>query len=249
MDRIMRKSAASPITSAAGGALLAAGFAVLAAFMLIRQNAEPIPYTIPQQVDRASLIPGPRRGAMTDPASIRIGTSQQSCNGCHQIFAQTTPADEPRDYHAQIRLNHGLNNRCGNCHDQQDAQKLVLHDRSTIGFSQAPFMCAQCHGTVYRDWQRGTHGKTLGSWIQGSSLQRRLGCNECHDPHSPRYTPMQPLPGPDTLRMGDQHEHSHPAGGRTSPLQRWLKTLPAAPDSVHPTDQPGASPVPQGALQ
>jgi hypothetical protein len=64
-------------------------------------------------------------------------------------------------------------------------------------------VCAKCHGPAYRDWQKGTHGKTLGSWQAGDS-RRRLGCTECHDPHSPAYPRIVPLPAPTTLRMGDQ---------------------------------------------
>ena len=212
------------------GLLLATGFGLLALLMLSRPGASLAPGSTPRSVDPASLIPGPRRTAMADPAAILISGTPQSCSGCHQIFTPVTKPLAQLGYHEQVKLSHGLNNRCANCHDQQDSQRLVLHDQSTVPFAQAPLMCAQCHGTVYRDWQRGTHGKTLGSWITGAASQRRLVCNECHDPHAPRYTPIEPLPGPDTLRMGDQQHHeTHTDPRRTSPLQRWLTTRDTMP--------------------
>jgi hypothetical protein len=167
---------------------------------------------------------------MSDPAHVLIDGRPQSCNGCHQIFRSSHAAGVMPNYHQDVGLNHGLNNRCANCHDANERERLALRDGTTIGFADTPRLCAQCHGTVYRDWQRGTHGKTLGSWITHSDAQRRLSCNECHDPHSPRYQPYPPLPGPNTLRMGDQSEPLHQAPSRHSPLQR----PPHNPDAPHP---------------
>ncbi len=163
---------------------------------------------------------------MTDPAHLMIDGRPQTCIGCHQIFASASPAGATLSFHDDVRLNHGMNNRCSNCHDPYDHQRLILRNGTTVPFAQTPQLCAQCHGTVYRDWQRGTHGKTLGSWLTHSIEQLRLTCNECHDPHSPRYDHTQPLPGPRTLRMGDQRPaplHHDPSG--ESPLQRWLQNL------------------------
>jgi len=126
-----------------------------------------------------------------------------------------------------------MNTRCVNCHDVTNRELLTLRDGSTVAYAQTPLLCAQCHGTTYRDWQKGTHGKTLGSWKTDSASQRRLSCNECHDPHSPRYAPYEPLPGPNTLRMGMQaHEGGH--GPERSPLRRWIHSTSTAPASIGP---------------
>jgi hypothetical protein len=196
-------------------------------------------------VDRSELAVGPRRQAMTDPPRILIDGVTQNCNGCHQIFQSSSPAGTVLDYHQDITLNHGLNNRCVNCHDADDRQVLTLRDGTIVPFSQTPRLCSQCHGTVFRDWERGTHGKTLGSWRTHTDGQRRLDCNECHNPHSPRYEPYQPLPGPNTLRMGEQRSPEHPSEHpreprRSSPLQQWLhadphSTVPHSPSrGEHP---------------
>lgn len=217
---------AEPRGSAAWlGWLLPVGFVALAVLLYVGSGRSDVPVVAAAHVDRASLVVGPRRVAMADPAHILVDGMPQNCNGCHQIFVASQTAGRPMSYHQDVRLSHGLNDRCVNCHDSENMERLTLRDGSTIGFAETPQLCAQCHGTVYRDWQRGTHGKTLGSWVTHSEAQRRLSCNECHDPHAPKYEPYTPLPGPNTLRMGEQHaEPSHDGGSKESPLQRWLRS-------------------------
>lgn len=166
---------------------------------------------------------------MSDPAHIFVDGAAQTCNGCHQIFRSASPGGAALNYHADIGLRHGMNNRCVNCHDPANREVLALRDGTTIPFAQAPRLCAECHGTVFRDWERGTHGKTLGSWINQSESQHRLRCNECHNPHAPKYEPYTPLPGPSTLRMGVQNPgQSQGHAQKASPLQRWLRARDAA---------------------
>ena len=47
---------------------------------------------------------------------------------------------------------------------------------------------------------------------------------DCHDPHSPRFGKIEPLPGPNTLRMGEPYHHSSEAQDR-NPLERWKAAL------------------------
>jgi hypothetical protein len=154
-------------------------------------------------ISRDQLVPGPRRQAKADPPTYVTGGFEHRCNSCHRLFRSRPDAAPRLVQHTEITLNHGMNNRCYNCHDRKDREKLVLMRAIPGTFSQATELCAKCHGPAYRDWQKGTHGKTLGSWQAGDS-RRRLGCTECHDPHSPAYPRIVPLPAPTTLRMGDQ---------------------------------------------
>lgn len=228
------------------GWLLPTGFLALAIVLLVDVRGIEIPLAASTPVDAASLVVGPRREAMQDPAVIAVEGLSQTCSGCHQIFdssraAGAASSDRPLSYHQEIQLAHGLNDRCVNCHASEDLQMLTLRDGTLVPFAETPTLCAQCHGTVFRDWQRGTHGKTLGSWITHSKQQRRLSCNECHDPHSPKYPSYVPLPGPNTLRMSPRTPPAgHSAAGRQSPLQRWLHDA-AAATSNHPTPM-GAEP-------
>jgi hypothetical protein len=216
------------------GWLLPAGFLLVAAALVADPFRAAIPIGAPAAVDRAMLIVGPGRIAMADPPHIMVEGQPQACNGCHQIFASQHPAGTPLSYHQDLTLSHGMNDRCANCHDAQDRERLTLRDGTTVFFAQTPLLCAQCHGTAYRDWQRGTHGKTLGSWMTGSTEQRRLSCNECHNPHAPRFDAIPPLPGPRTLRMGEPHAEAHHHGGASeSPLQRVIRAIDAADASHH----------------
>jgi len=203
------------------GWLLPVGFALLAAGLFAFSKPAPIPVHPAAAVDRAILVPGPARVAMSDPPRIAVEGVPENCNACHQVFKSAHPAGTDLSFHQDVTLQHGLNDRCVNCHDADNRERLVLRDGTTVPFTQTPQLCAQCHGTLYRDWQKGTHGKTLGSWVTGSAQQVRLNCNQCHDPHSPRFPTYTPLPGPDTLRMGDQSSHGGGEPSR-SPLQRWL---------------------------
>lgn len=206
------------------GWLLPVGFLALAVLLFVGSRGGGVLAPPAVFVDPASLVVGPPRTAMADPPHITVEGRPQNCNGCHQIFRSESPAGATLSFHREVHLSHGLNDRCVNCHDSSDRERLTLRDGTTVPFAQTPQLCAQCHGTVYRDWQRGTHGKTLGSWITHSPEQRRLSCNECHNPHSPRYEPYRPLPGPNTLRMGRQDtESSHSPREERSPLQRWLE--------------------------
>lgn len=208
--------------AAARGWALPAGFLILAGVLWLSPRTVQIPVGTAAAVDRAALVVEPRRKAMTDPPQILVEGRLENCNACHQIFQSAHASGQPINYHTEIRLDHGLNARCVNCHDIHDRERLTLRDGTTVSYAQTPLLCAQCHGTLYRDWQNGTHGKTLGSWVTAAAAQRRLQCNECHDPHSPRYPPYSPLPGPRTLRMGDRSGAAHPPSARGSPLQRWL---------------------------
>lgn len=222
-------STSPPVAASWMGWLLPVGFGVLAVVLFLGSGGSNIPLEPARQIDRTSLQVGPRRDSMTDPPHILVEGVSQTCNGCHQIFRSGSAAGTALNYHTDTRLNHGMNNRCVNCHDAENRERLVLRDGSTVSFAQTPQACAQCHGTVFRDWQRGTHGKTLGSWVTNAEAQNRLDCNECHNPHSPKYEAYTPLPGPNTLRMGTQGSaRSHDGGGEHSPLQRWLRGPDAA---------------------
>lgn len=201
-------------------------FLALAAWFALMPQKADVPIEPATEVPKDRIAPGAIRTPMRDPPSIVVGGFTHRCNECHRFFQSPPMERRTLVQHTDIVLNHGLNDRCFNCHDRRDRERLVLHDNSTVGFDQVPELCAQCHGPVYADWTRGTHGKTMGSWDAAGGKQRRLACNECHDPHAPAYKPFAPLPAPNTLRMGDQrpspeHEERHMS------LRRW--SMPGVP--------------------
>lgn len=115
------------------------------------------------------------------------------CSSCH--------ADQPPDpnrrelgFHEDIVLAHDQENRwCLDCHDAEDRDRLRLASGRTIPFEESYRLCGQCHGTTYRDWRAGIHGKRTGYW---NGPKRYLLCIHCHSPHSPRFRPLKPLPPP-----------------------------------------------------
>ncbi len=113
------------------------------------------------------------------------------CSKCHNY----KPADKSKRklvlYHTDIVFKHaGEQQWCYDCHD---GDKLRLQSGQLIGFEKSYYLCGQCHGTVFRDWKAGIHGKRTGMW-NGEKLYRL--CVSCHDPHQPRFKPLEPKQRP-----------------------------------------------------
>lgn len=97
------------------------------------------------------------------------------------------PNPEPRQLikmHRDINLNHAEWHWCLNCHDTDERNYLRLITGEKISFEKSYRLCGQCHGSIYRDWKIGIHGRRVGNW-DGKKLY--LLCSHCHDPHSPKF--------------------------------------------------------------
>jgi hypothetical protein len=193
------------------------GFFALAGLMASLPARAPIPLPEPHVVEASRIRPGGLRTPMADPPTSHIGGYAQQCSDCHKHFKNPIETKVELVQHTGLVFDHGMNDRCLNCHDRHDRDKLVGPGGTPLPYSRVIELCARCHGTVYRDWERGMHGKSMRSW--DPSRVQRLGCTDCHDPHSPAYGDFEPLPAPSTLRMGDQHGHHHEPP--RSPLQQW----------------------------
>ena len=199
-------------------------FLLLAVWFVVDPSGTAIPLGEARTVDPARLSTAPRRLILSDPPQVAIGGFDRTCMDCHRSFPprETPPARLLQ--HKEIKLNHGINSRCRNCHDPVDRNRLILRDGRSIAYGDVVELCAQCHGPTYRDWQRGAHGRTSGYWDATSGESVRLKCTECHDPHVPRVPamdPIEPLPGPHTLRMGTHAPDEHarePEGSKRNPL-------------------------------
>lgn len=115
------------------------------------------------------------------------------CTECHD---DPDPDTEPRELgmHEEIQLNHGPKDRwCFDCHNPGDRDYLRLVNGTLVGFDESYKLCGQCHGTIYRDWREGIHGRRRGYWNGAKSY---LLCAHCHNPHSPAFQPLKPLPPP-----------------------------------------------------
>lgn len=115
------------------------------------------------------------------------------CSDCHVDLPVNTQRRD-LDEHTKIKLNHGTRDRwCFDCHNPRDRDRLRLVGDALVPFEESYRLCGQCHGDKLRDWKAGIHGKRTGSW---NGDKQYLLCVHCHDAHSPRFKPIEPLPPP-----------------------------------------------------
>ena len=116
------------------------------------------------------------------------------CMDCHDAIDPDPTRRKLVDAHDDIELKHDEEHRwCLDCHDAKDRDKLHLASGELVEFAESYKLCGQCHGTQYRDWKTGIHGKRTGYW---DGNKRYLLCVSCHYPHSPHFAAMEPLPPP-----------------------------------------------------
>lgn len=117
------------------------------------------------------------------------------CSECH---GPDLPPNRQRrvltDMHTDIVLRHDAEHRwCLDCHDADNRDWLHLASGERVSFDESYRLCGQCHGEKARDWRAGVHGRRTGSW---NGHKQYLLCAHCHNPHEPRFKPIQPKPAP-----------------------------------------------------
>ena len=119
------------------------------------------------------------------------------CSDCHEDMDVNPERRVLEDEHTEISemFNHASEQRwCLDCHNPDNRDVLRLANGDLVSFEESYNLCGQCHGTIFRDWKAGIHGKRTGEW-NGKKLYRL--CVHCHNPHSPKFKPIKPLPPPD----------------------------------------------------
>lgn len=116
------------------------------------------------------------------------------CSDCHAEMEPNPKRRELVEMHDDIVLHHAEGQRwCLDCHNLEDRDKLRLVSGEVIPFSESYRLCGQCHGDKFRDWKVGIHGKRTGYW---NGEKQYLLCAHCHNPHSPRFKSVEPMPPP-----------------------------------------------------
>ena len=116
------------------------------------------------------------------------------CNDCHSDLIPDPQRRQLFDMHDDIIFDHDSENRwCLACHSLNNRDSLLLASGILLGFDESYKLCGQCHGPKYRDWKLGIHGKRTGQW---NGEKKYLLCVHCHNPHSPRFQSLEPLPPP-----------------------------------------------------
>jgi len=200
-------------------------FAAVAGLLLADPWRQAIPIPPATKVPPSAVDTTPVRRPALTPQTVIAGMNYR-CSECHDLFPSPEETDRPLTQHEEIVLEHGINNRCFNCHHREDRNFLVDDRGDPIPFDRPPLLCAKCHGPVYRDWTYGVHGRTDGYWDLKAGPMRRLKCVECHDPHDPAFKSMTPAPGPNTLRMGDRGHRPSEEEESGNPLLIYRQELP-----------------------
>lgn len=134
-----------------------------------------------------------------------------ACSTCHSMRmpnVQTRSADALDEFHQGLIYNHG-SLTCLSCHNPGNYDTLRLADQSEVQFTDVMTLCAQCHGTQFRDYQHGAHGGMEGYWDLSKGPRTRNNCIDCHDPHAPAFPMMMP-----TFKPKDRFLEPAEKGGR-----------------------------------
>lgn len=168
------------------------------------------------KVDSSELHPVVIRSApQLKSIKARLDQSDSTTVGCATCHA-TRPANRRNrstedldQFHQGLKLNHGRLT-CVACHDSQDGYAaLHLADGTAVAFADTMQLCAQCHGTQFRDYQHGSHGGMTGYWDRTRGPRERNHCMHCHDPHAPQIAVVQPVAGPRDRFPPAKHEAPH----------------------------------------
>ena len=207
------------------GYLIAPVFLLVSAWFVWGPDPVDRPLTDVAVIRSDEITTKPVREVLQGTPGILAGGYRLKCSECHKLFESPERTPARLTEHRHIKLNHGLTERCLDCHDKDNRNELALTGGETVSFDNVPRLCGKCHGPTYRDWQDGMHGRTNGYWDQTRGEQRRLSCVQCHDPHSPAFGSMLTLPGPNTLRMGDpSRAHQPEDAANPNPLRYWNRS-------------------------
>ncbi|MBI5693391.1 MAG: hypothetical protein HZC55_25220 [Verrucomicrobia bacterium] len=116
-----------------------------------------------------------------------------NCMECHKLIQARWRYDRPMNEHKDVKLEHGNNRFCLNCHHPTNRNAFVDYDGAEIAQRDVVQLCAKCHGTTFRDWTAGVHGRQNGFWKTDAGEKTKLRCIQCHDPHQPKFGDMKPL--------------------------------------------------------
>jgi hypothetical protein len=158
--------------------------------------------TLPSKSQPHKEFPVPHREL---PETI---TPCRACHGPENDFPVNYQRREALKVHTNLQLQHGgVRVWCLDCHHPKKRNYLLpLSDGELIEFRKSYLLCGKCHGTIFRDWRHGIHGRRTGHWKGPKTYYL---CVHCHDPHSPKYKPLRPEPPPDKPRTPRVSQGNH----------------------------------------
>lgn len=107
------------------------------------------------------------QSVLTDATNPQGESVRLRCAACHSLRSPNAATAESADldeFHQGLTMAHG-GLTCGSCHQPGDGYStLKLADGRSLPFEESMTLCAQCHGTQFRDYQHGSHGGMAGHW-------------------------------------------------------------------------------------
>ena len=200
---------------------LAVLFAALTVAFLLNSSERQAPLQPIPLVDPEFLSTATNRRSYADLVRAKDDLSDFDCYACHDKGKPPTLRfDEHQNLiipqeHSDIVMGHGehgRNNNCFNCHNENNLELLQTRDGRVLKFQDSPQLCGSCHGPTYEDWEAGAHGRISGFWDRKLGLIKRQDCVNCHNPHTPTFQGRKPAPGPHALHPLPPA----PAGGETA---------------------------------
>ena len=96
----------------------------------------------------------------------RTKMTKMNCDSCHANIVPGNKLKTSEPMHADIVMEHGKNKTCITCHSRTHREKLRSWNGQEVPFSKSEVLCGKCHGTKFRDWEKGVHGRLNGHWIK-----------------------------------------------------------------------------------
>lgn len=152
--------------------------------------------TLEQEIYNSGITPErPTQNNDIAVASPPFSEDIFPCSECHNDM-EADPTRRELFMHEEIAamFDHDSENRwCLDCHNADNRDFLKTASGKLVSFEESYKLCGQCHGNKLRDWKVGVHGKRTGEW---NGKKQYLLCVHCHNPHSPHFKPIHPLPPP-----------------------------------------------------
>ncbi len=186
-----RSSPVRPLHSGIAALIVLTG--LLAGFGALASPADE-PDDPASRPSRAAAIPVDSMVFETPPPPFR-DPDIFPCSECHNEDQPPNPQRRVlEEMHEEIVLRHDEEHRwCLDCHDADNRDRLRLANGTLIPFEESYRLCGQCHGSKFRDWRAGVHGRRTGEW---DGDRQYLLCVHCHYSHEPGFEPIAPKPAP-----------------------------------------------------
>lgn len=99
--------------------LIGPAFLAVAAFTVFALPSHVVQTTATPAIREASISNQPVRTPMGDPPTTFINGFDRRCDDCHSIIDPRESSQADLQQHSNTVLQHGLNNSCLNCHQEQ----------------------------------------------------------------------------------------------------------------------------------